>query len=187
MNRILRSKRIAGIAAIALAAAAGAAYAAIPGGDGVVHGCFTKSSGALRVIDASATTCKSGEGALNWNQQGLPGVKGDPGAPGPAGPQGDPGPAGPGARWAEVTTNGPDATIVAQSGGFSIASEASGTFTLDTGASTQSKAVLASLRPGTSGDGATVQAEKSGASKVHVETYNSVGSVISEDFTVVVL
>jgi len=97
MSRILRSKRIAGIAAIAVAASAGAAYAAIPGGDGVVHGCFTKSSGALRVIDASATTCKSGEGALNWDQQGTPGTpgptgpKGDPGTPGPTGPKGDPG------------------------------------------------------------------------------------------------
>jgi hypothetical protein len=51
----------------------------------------------------------------------------------------------------------------------------------------QGKAVLASLRPGTSGSGATVQVQKSGASGVFVETYNSVGSVTSEDFTVVVL
>jgi Collagen triple helix repeat (20 copies) len=121
---------------------------------------------------------------------GARGDKGDAGAPGPAGSKGDKGdagPAGPGARWAEVATNGPDATIVAQSGGFSITNETFGRFTLDTGASTQGKAALASLRPGTSGDGATVQVQKSGANAVFVETYNSVGSVISEDFTVVVL
>jgi hypothetical protein len=118
---------------------------------------------------------------------GPQGPKGDPGTPGELGPKGEQGDPGPGARWAEVTTNGPDATIVAQSGGFSITSEAGGQFTLDTGASTQGKAVLASLRPGTSGSGATVQVQKSGASGVFVETYNSVGSVTSEDFTVVVL
>jgi hypothetical protein len=118
---------------------------------------------------------------------GPPGPKGDPGTPGEPGPKGDKGDTAPGARWAEVTTNGPDATIVAQSGGFSITNEATGQFTLDTGASTQGKAVLASLQPGTSGNGATVQAQKSGASGVFVETYSSVGSVTSEDFTVVVL
>jgi hypothetical protein len=127
---------------------------------------------------------------------GPKGDKGDPGTPGPQGPTGNPGTPGepgpqgdpgPGARWAEVTTNGPDATIVAQSGGFSVTSEAGGQFTLNTGVSTQGKAVLASLRPGTSGSGATVQVQKSGASGVFVETYNSVGSVTSEDFTVVVL
>jgi hypothetical protein len=101
--------------------------------------------------------------------------------------KGDAGPAGPGARWAEVTTVGPDATIVAQSGGFSITNEATGTFTLDTGASTQGRAALASIRPDESGDGATVQVRKSGGTRVLVRTYNSVGSVISESFTVVVL
>jgi hypothetical protein len=121
---------------------------------------------------------------------GAKGDKGDAGAPGPAGPtgdKGDPGPAGPGARWAEVDTIGPDATIVSQSGGFSITNEATGRFTLDTGASTQGKAALASLRPATSGDGATVQIEKRGATGVFVETYNVVGTVTSQGFTVVVL
>jgi len=187
MRRNFRITRVGVLGGVAAAVLAGTAYATIPGGDGVIHGCYAKSGGSLRVIDGSTTNCKSGEGSLDWNQQGVPGPKGDTGAPGPAGPQGDPGPAGPGARWAEITTNGPDATIVAQSGGFSITSEATGTFTLDTGASMQGKAVLATLRPGTSGSGATVQAERTGASKVFVETYNSVGSVVSEDFTVVVL
>jgi hypothetical protein len=97
MNRILRSKRIVGIAAVAVAASAGATYAAIPGGDGVIHSCYTKSGGTVRVIDSSVTNCKSGEVSLNWNQQGTPGTpgptgpKGDPGAPGPLGPKGDPG------------------------------------------------------------------------------------------------
>jgi Collagen triple helix repeat (20 copies) len=90
---------------------------------------------------------------------GPKGDKGDPGAPGPAGSKGDPGPAGPGTRWAEVTTNGPGATFVAQSGGFLITNETPGRSTLDTGASTQGKAALASVR-GTSADGATVQVRR---------------------------
>jgi hypothetical protein len=190
MSRIIRSTKFWLVGAVVAASLAGTAYATIPGGDGVIHACYTKSGGTLRVIDASVTKCKSTETSLDWSQRGLPGPKGDPGEPGPPGPQGEqgnPGSAGPGARWAEVTTIGPDATIAAQSGGFSITSEATGTFTLDTGASTQGKAALASIRPDASGDGATVQVRKSGETEVLVRTYNSVGSVISESFTVVVL
>jgi len=67
-------------------------------------------------------------------------------------------------------TNGPDATIVAQSGGFSITEEATGAFSLDTGASIQGHAVLASIRPPGAGDGATVQVGKSGATEVSIKT-----------------
>jgi hypothetical protein len=62
-----------------------------------------------------------------------------------------------------------------------------GAFTIDTGASTAGKAVLASIRPSGAGNGATVQAETNGANGVFAETFNSVGSVVSEDFTVVVM
>jgi hypothetical protein len=157
MKRILRTTRFWLLAAAAVAAFAGTAYATIPGGDGTIHGCYSKSGGTLRVIDASVTKCKDGETALSWSQQGVPGPQGDSGAPGATGPKGDAGPAGPGARWAEVATNGPDATIVAQSGGFSITSETHGEFRLDTGASTGGKAVLASIRALGAGAGATVQ------------------------------
>jgi hypothetical protein len=91
MSRIIRTPRFWLLAAVATAALAGTAYATIPGGDGVIHGCYAKSGGTLRVIDASVTKCKDGETALSWSQAGIPGPEGDPGEPGPAGPQGEPG------------------------------------------------------------------------------------------------
>ena len=95
MHRILRSARFWLFAAVVAAASAGAAYATIPGGDGVIHGCYSKSGGALRVIDASVTNCKATETSLNWNQQGQPGPPGPPGLQGAKGDQGEPGPPGP--------------------------------------------------------------------------------------------
>jgi hypothetical protein len=97
MSKIVRTTKFWLLSATVLAALAGAAYATIPGGDGVIHSCYAKSGGTLRVIDASVVNCKDGETALNWNQQGAKGDKGDPGPPGPQGPQGiqgEPGPAG---------------------------------------------------------------------------------------------
>jgi hypothetical protein len=88
----MRKAHLPVVAAVAALALGGAAYAAIPGSDGVVHGCYAKSGGALRVIDASVTNCKSGETSLNWNQ------KGSTGAQGPAGPQGPKGDPGAGSR-----------------------------------------------------------------------------------------
>jgi hypothetical protein len=138
--------------------------------------------------------------ASDFKQGQLPaGPKGDPG---PAGPKGDPGvqgiagekrdkgdagAPGPGARWARVHTEVPDGTIVAQSGGFSITQEAGGAFTLDTGSSTLGKAVLASIQPDNAFGGATVQVELRGATSIGVETFSSVGTQVSEDFTVVLL
>ena len=91
MRRNLRIARVGIVGGIAAAVLAGTAYATIPGGDGVIHGCYAKSGGSLRVIDGSTTNCKSGEGALDWSRQGVPGPKGDAGAPGPVGPQGETG------------------------------------------------------------------------------------------------
>ena len=72
---------------------AGVAAGAIPGSDGVIHGCYQKYDGTLRVIDAEAgATCRtSSELPLTWNQAGSPGPAGPAGPPGP---QGAPGPAG---------------------------------------------------------------------------------------------
>ena len=92
---------VAAAVAVALLAAAGVAYATIPDGDGVIHGCYSRSGGSLRVIDASVTNCSKSETSLDWNaqgEQGLQGPQGEAGAPGPAGaqgPAGPPGPAGP--------------------------------------------------------------------------------------------
>jgi hypothetical protein len=63
-----------------LLAVGGIAYATIPDSVGVIHSCFARSGGTLRVIDASVTNCKAGETALDWNMKGAAGPKGDPGA-----------------------------------------------------------------------------------------------------------
>lgn len=87
-----------------MVAGAAVAYATIPDVNGVIHACYTKSGGSLRVIDDSVTNCKSTETSLSWNVQGVmgpqgpagpPGIQGPPGVQGAQGPQGVQGPAGP--------------------------------------------------------------------------------------------
>jgi hypothetical protein len=53
--------------------AGGIAWATIPDpGAGLIHGCYRKTTGALRVIDPSkGQRCASSEAALNWNQRGI--------------------------------------------------------------------------------------------------------------------
>ncbi len=130
--RIPRSAAVTLTAAIIVTAGTAAvAYAAIPGGDGVIHGCYKKEAGTLRVIDDTGT-CRPSEVALEWNQtgpqgpqgptgptgpdgpqgpqgeQGPDGPKGDTGDPGPKGDKGEPGPAGPagvsGYEWVHKTS-----------------------------------------------------------------------------------
>lgn len=54
-------------AAVMVAVGAGVAYAAIPGSDGVIHGCVNNGSGLLRVRD-SGQSCPGGESTLDWVQ-----------------------------------------------------------------------------------------------------------------------
>jgi hypothetical protein len=89
---------VAGVAAT-LAFASAVAWASIPDGAGVIHGCYQKVNGQLRVIDTDkGQICNPSENPLNWNQTGPQGAQGAQGPQGPAGlpgPQGDPGPQGP--------------------------------------------------------------------------------------------
>jgi collagen triple helix repeat protein len=85
---------LTGLAAglVVLALGGGVAFATIPGPGGVIHGCYTKLSGAVRVIDTGS--CRPTESALTWNQtgpQGPQGPQGPKGAQGAQGPQGAPG------------------------------------------------------------------------------------------------
>jgi hypothetical protein len=75
--------------------AGGISYAQIPDSSGVIHACYAKSGGALRVIDNSVTNCKSTETSMNWNQTGPTGPAGPQGPTGPQGLQGPTGAAGP--------------------------------------------------------------------------------------------
>ena len=51
------------------------AYAAMPSSTtGVISGCYGKSNGQLRVIDAEGgETCKNNELAVSWNREGRQG------------------------------------------------------------------------------------------------------------------
>jgi len=85
---------IAGLAA-AVVVAGGVAYATIPDAGGVIHGCYHKNSGALRVIDTGGGgSCATGEISLDWNQTGVEGPTGPQGSTGPTGLTGAQGPAG---------------------------------------------------------------------------------------------
>ena len=91
MRRSGRARTVLSLTVVALAIA-GVASASIPGPDGVIHGCYTKKNGTLRVIDLGVSaTCSSSESAISWNQQGPQGPGGAPGPAGPTGPAGAPG------------------------------------------------------------------------------------------------
>src|SRR6266540_3846415 len=82
-----RNRAVAGLAAVVLLIALGGiAYATIPDSDGVIHGCYQKSSGLLRVIDTdTGQSCASSEKPVSWNQTGPEGPTGPQGVTGPPG------------------------------------------------------------------------------------------------------
>src|SRR5262245_32956451 len=105
-NLLPRTKGVLALATFAVLAGGGAALATIPGGGGVVNGCYDKDTGKLRVIDSATASCKAGESPLNWNlvgPQGPAGPAGPAGAPGRDGAAGPQGPAGPAANPGYVT------------------------------------------------------------------------------------
>jgi hypothetical protein len=74
----------------------GVAYATIPDSGGVIHGCYLKRTGSLRVIDPSrGERCTRAETSIPWNQTGPRGAIGRAGRQGKTGATGPQGPAGP--------------------------------------------------------------------------------------------
>ena len=71
-----------------LTALSGVAYAANSRTASVIQGCYSNSTGNLRV----ASSCERSETAISWNQEGTAGPAG------PAGPAGQPGAVGPAGR-----------------------------------------------------------------------------------------
>jgi adhesin/invasin len=67
-----------------LALVGGVAFATgtIPGPDGMIHGCFDRQNGSLRVV-SDAGQCRENELAIQWNQIGPQGPQGPAGPPGP--------------------------------------------------------------------------------------------------------
>jgi hypothetical protein len=101
INYLSRHRRAALVITLTFSLASIVAYATIPDANGILHGCYKKSGGTLRLIDNAAEQCGANETPVNWNQTGPQGPAGPQGPEGPAGPQGPPGPAG-GSR--QVTT-----------------------------------------------------------------------------------
>jgi hypothetical protein len=69
------NKLMAGAALAVVAVSGSAAWAAIPDGSGVIHACYAKDTGRLRVTDTADNApkkCTSSENALTWNKQGPP-------------------------------------------------------------------------------------------------------------------
>lgn len=65
-SKPFRGRWVVATLATALVLTGGLAYAAIPDAGGVIHSCYTKSSGAWRVIDTDAgQSCKSNESPLD--------------------------------------------------------------------------------------------------------------------------
>ena len=86
-GKLIRPALVALTIVGALLVAGGIAYATIPDGGGVIHACYQKNQGTLRVIDTDkAQTCASSESPLTWSQTGPQGQPGQQGPPGPTGP-----------------------------------------------------------------------------------------------------
>ena len=71
MSAIIGRRWLVVALAASLVATGSIAYAAIPDAGGVIHSCYTKSSGAWRVIDTGlGQTCKSNEAPLDLYSKG---------------------------------------------------------------------------------------------------------------------
>ena len=82
MTGMLIKPALVALAIVGALVVGGIAYATIPDAGGVIHGCYQKNQGTLRVIDTDkAQTCASSESPLNWSQ---PGQQGPPGPTGPS-------------------------------------------------------------------------------------------------------
>ena len=81
---------------VVLALGAGTVYAAIPNANGKYYACFTKATGAVRLINyPRVSTCPRGQQLISWNAKGPVGPQGPQGPAGAQGIQGEPGLQGP--------------------------------------------------------------------------------------------
>jgi hypothetical protein len=141
--RRLRFSPALAISIIALAVSlGGAAWAAIPDANGVVHACYNRHAGTLRVIDtesAGEQGCRSpAEAAVTWNQRGPAGKTGETGAAGPTGPQGSTGQRGEPGNEGKPGPTGPAGPTSAGQGAQSETFQA----TLNPGSLEEQNAVL---------------------------------------------
>jgi hypothetical protein len=184
-RRRLTYANVAATVALVLAMS-GFAVAAIPGPDGVIHGCYQKTKGTLRV----ATKCSKSEKAIAWNQKGPQGLQGIQGIQGIQGTQGVPGT--PATKlWAVVDEN---SAIVRSSGGVTINRTNAGLYRLTFPQNvTQCAAVVSlgatsvgnNLQPGEAA--ASASGGNIGTNVVSVATFNDAGtSFLDKPFDVAV-
>ena len=83
------------------------AYASIPDSSGIIHGCYQKNIGNLRVVDPSTDACRPSEVGLDWNQTGPTGAAGPTGPKGGTGATGRTGPTGSGGPTGATGPTGP--------------------------------------------------------------------------------
>jgi hypothetical protein len=99
----------------AVALGTGVAFGSIPDSAGVIHACYNKTNGKIRVSDATnpklGACLASSETALDWNKQG---PEGPIGATGPAGAKGDTGAQGPKGDTGATGAAGPKGDTGAQ-------------------------------------------------------------------------
>jgi hypothetical protein len=74
--RVLRRALVPFAAAVLGAGVGGVALGSIPGEGGTISGCYSKFSGALRVINAPTQTCSKSQVPIAWSQTGPSGVSG---------------------------------------------------------------------------------------------------------------
>jgi len=132
-------------AVVGLALVGGAAYATIPSNN-VIDACYSKSGGALRVIDGTVTNCSKNETALAWNVQGPQGAQGPAGPQGPVGPAGPQGPPGPEGSQGPAGPAGPQGPAGPAGSAVRITFEPSHTFA---GSADFEKIVTTNLAEGT--------------------------------------
>ena len=116
LGRRLASFIAVGVVCFVLGAstfAAAVAVLQVPDAAGVIHACYQKNNGQLRVVNAAAD-CNPSEVALDWNQRGTGGPAGPAGATGASGSVGAAG--GPGATGASGTNGSQGATGVGATG-----------------------------------------------------------------------
>jgi Phage Tail Collar Domain/Collagen triple helix repeat (20 copies) len=95
----MRSKvGLAAATSLAALIAGSIAWATVPDANGVIHGCYSKATGKLRVTDAANAKLKpcsmSREVAVEWSRQGATGAAGPAGAAGSPGATGSAGATG---------------------------------------------------------------------------------------------
>lgn len=75
------NRRTVLLSASALVISTVVAYASIPDANGILHGCYKRTGGQLRVIDGSTSSCDGNELPVQWSQTGPQGPQGPQGPP----------------------------------------------------------------------------------------------------------